>query len=470
MKKIKDIGIRYRVLSKREKILIIVLVYTIIFSLLFKLVFLPQAAKIEKLQSVKLEYRSKISNYNKILKKEDSITKELKMVNRKKDRITSDYFSTLNHSEILYVLSDLIKDKEFHISDLSFSELKKETYGELDIYRIDILVPFYGTYSGISRVINSIINSSKKIIIDNLLISSKDKNILDGHMNLRIYGLEGQTKSPQVSIPILNIFDHDIHEDPFIPYDEYEEDRSDMELEDDISPIYEENTMNIPEKSIQRDMKILHEFRDDEYDFIPSGPLIKGSAIFSSFSKFGGGSLRLEYDILALEDDNRAYVDLSSRNIILNRPPEYISIWVYSYGDLPGILGIRFMTQSGDSIDFEVMEGEKYDDWSYMKLKLNVDTKAYPLKLDKIFYQAPKGTEDVGIIFIDRLEAYYRDELQDTDSSFNDFYVVQHGDTLESISEKLYNTKEYASELKKLNHISSPDMIYEGRVLLFKRH
>lgn len=472
MKKIKDIEIRYRPLSKREKILIIVLVYTIIFSLLFKLVFLPQVAKIDKLQSVKREYRSKISNYNKILKKEDSITKDLKMLNRKKDRITSDYFSTLNHSEILYILSDLMKDKEFHISDLSFSELKKETYGELDIYRLDILVPFYGTYSGISRVINSIINSSKKIIIDSLLISSKNKSILDGQMNLRIYGLGGQTKSPQVSMPTLNIVDRDSYEDPFIPYDGYEEDMSEMELENDRNISHEENTMDILEKSFQRDMKILHEFRNDGYDFIPSGPLIKGSAIFSPFSKFGGGSLRLEYDILALEDDNRAYVDLSSRNIILNRPPEYISIWVYSYGDLPGILGIRFMTQSGDCIDFEVMEGRNYDDWSYIKQKLNVDTKSYPLKLDKIFYQAPKGTEDVGIIFIDRLEAYYRDELHDidSDSSFNNFYVVQYGDTLESISEKLYSTKEYTSELMKLNHISSPDMIYEGRILIFKRH
>ena len=45
--------------------------------------------------------------------------------------------------------------------------------------------------------------------------------------------------------------------------------------------------------------------------------MVKGNAIPSTISKSGKFSLRLEYDILALEDENRAYIDLSSNNIIL---------------------------------------------------------------------------------------------------------------------------------------------------------
>ena len=51
-------------------------------------------------------------------------------------------------------------------------------------------------------------------------------------------------------------------------------------------------------------------------------------------------------------------------------------------------------------------------------------------------------------------------------SAKNNYYVVKKGDSLSSISMKLYNTKSYVKKIKELNKIEDSDMIKVGQKLL----
>ncbi len=51
-------------------------------------------------------------------------------------------------------------------------------------------------------------------------------------------------------------------------------------------------------------------------------------------------------------------------------------------------------------------------------------------------------------------------------SAKNNYYVVKKGDSLSSISMKLYNTRSYVKKIKKLNNIEDSDMIKVGQKLL----
>ncbi len=51
--------------------------------------------------------------------------------------------------------------------------------------------------------------------------------------------------------------------------------------------------------------------------FLPSNQYVEGSTYKSLYSKSNKYSIRFEYNILALEDENRAYMDLSNRNITI---------------------------------------------------------------------------------------------------------------------------------------------------------
>lgn len=51
-------------------------------------------------------------------------------------------------------------------------------------------------------------------------------------------------------------------------------------------------------------------------------------------------------------------------------------------------------------------------------------------------------------------------------SAKNNYYVVKKGDSLSSISKKLYNTRSYVKKIKELNNIEDSDMIKVGQKLL----
>lgn len=51
-------------------------------------------------------------------------------------------------------------------------------------------------------------------------------------------------------------------------------------------------------------------------------------------------------------------------------------------------------------------------------------------------------------------------------SAKNNYYVVKKGDSLSSVSMKLYNTRSYVKKIKKLNNIEDSDMIKVGQKLL----
>lgn len=466
-KRIKNIGSIFRPLTKNEKFLLVLLGYTIILGTIFKFIVFPQIDEIEILQNKKMKYRNKILEYNEILEREDSIKEEQGLLGEKMNKIRSNYFLPLNYSEIFYVLMDLTEDEDFQLLNFNFSNLENEIKGEDDVEKIEILIPFRSTYDGILRVVKSISNSPKKIIVDKLSFDRDDSKELTGYMNLKIYGLNNSIESHRQDVIPLDILEENYNKTPFEFVDEYEEDKLEVEVEEDMKLDNEEIVEDVPNENSHKRTEVLYDFEDDEYDFIPSNPLIKGSAVPFSIAKSGNKSLRFEYNILAFEEENRAYIDLSSKDIMLRVPPDYIGIWIYSYGYFPGTLGMRFVKRSGENMDVEISNGIDWLGWSYLKKELPKDLKSYPLKLDKIFYQVPKAVEDFGVILMDKLEVCYPNN---TYNSLNDFYIVQTGDTIDKISEKIYGTKTYGDELIRLNDIYSEDMLYEGRVLVFKRY
>ena len=56
--------------------------------------------------------------------------------------------------------------------------------------------------------------------------------------------------------------------------------------------------------------------------------MIKGNVSPSTIKKSGKYSLRFEYDMLALDEENKAYIDLTKYNIEFKHPADAISMWV----------------------------------------------------------------------------------------------------------------------------------------------
>lgn len=460
-----------RPLTKNEKFLLTALGIILLFWVSFKFVFDPQGAKMSELEGEKEVYQAEIIEYNRVLRNEEKIEEELEILTKERDKILSNYFPSLDQAQILYLLNDLMADDRVDVDDMSFTRPASESKGEMDINKMEVHIPLTGSYDGIYDIVDAINHSPRKILINGLNLETED-DTLAGNMNLKIYSLEGLAKTDR-DVIYVDIAEGESSKTPFTPYSDYVEAVEDGQGldQEDLAGI-EDDIPLAPGGEEVKAGELLHEFDNRMYEFIPSNPRVKGNAIQSTIKKSGRYSMRLEYDILALEDENRAYVNLLGQDIILKYPPNSIGLWVYSYGYSPGTLGLQLRDQVGEEYELEISQGISWLGWEYLQVSPPQDLKVYPLKVERIYFEIPYEREDYGVILIDRLEAFYPESSASDDSSnlINEFYVVEPGDNISDISRKVYGTVAYKNEIMELNDIKPGDVLTVGKVLVLRRH
>ena len=200
---------------------------------------------------------------------------------------------------------------------------------------------------------------------------------------------------------------------------------------------------------------------------------MKGSVSQSTKAKSKKYSLRFEYNIVAIEEENRGFIDVSKNNILLKYPPNTIGLWIYSYDYSPATVGILFRDQMGEETYVPLAEGIGWTGWKYIETIPPEDLKIYPLKLEKLYVEIPKDRDNYGVLLMDRLEAIYTRNIDEdgNDMSAGDyiFHVVEKGDSVESISIKYYGSNKYKNEILKLNEMKASDTLPIGKVLVLKK-
>ena len=201
--------------------------------------------------------------------------------------------------------------------------------------------------------------------------------------------------------------------------------------------------------------------------------MVKGDVSLSTNSKSGKYSLRLEYNIVAIEEENRAFMDLTKSNILFKYPPESIGMWIYSYDYSPVTIGAAFKGQMGEEEFVPLSEGIGWTGWKHVQVSPPTDLSLYPLTLDRLYLEVPDGRDIYGILLIDKLQAIYAKNIdQDgNDASAGDFlfHLVAPGDTLERISQRYYGTINYKNEIRQLNDMKVGDVLPAGKVLVLQK-
>ena len=127
----------------------------------------------------------------------------------------------LDQAQIIYLLNDILEDERVNINELSFSRPVLENIDEIEVSRMDLLIPFNGSYAGVIDIVKAIEKSPRKIIVDGIGMDRIDSNNISSNMNLKIYSLEeiAETNSNIIHIdtPENNL------DTPFKAYDDFED-------------------------------------------------------------------------------------------------------------------------------------------------------------------------------------------------------------------------------------------------------
>lgn len=455
---------KMRKFTKNEKVLLTLLGIIIIFWAAFRFVITPQASKLQILMDKRYEYKEKISYMNNILKDEKNIDEKWNRLYREKDMITNKYFSNLDQPEIIYLLNEILDNEELDVLDINFNRPSEEQINDLMVKTMNITIPYRGSYEGLIQTIKGVDLSPKKILISDLIMDKVEDNQLAGNISLKIYSLEGIVETGEDFSYIDIVSDSDKF-NPFRPFDNYKEVDEGL-VGDSIDNV---NSISGEVSSLDEyNKEILEDFESEGLYFMPSNQNIKGSVSKSTNSKSKKYSLRFEYNIVALADENRAYIDLTDKNIMLKYPPLSIGLWVYSYNYSPATLGIRLKGQAGEKVDVELAKGISWVGWEYIEIKPPEDLSLYPLQLDRIYLELNYNRDDYGVLLFDKLEANYPKDNNKTKERFT-FYIVEKGDTLDKISIKNYGTTKKKNLIVKCNEINTDKDIKEGKILVIPR-
>ncbi len=467
-KNLKGSKIRLRPLTKSERVLLSLLGIALVVYLSNRFILTPQVEKASSLATEVVELDNRIADMNNTIQKEANIKKEWEMLHREREEILKNYFPVLDQAQMIYLLNELIDDDKVAVNEFSFSSPNKETMGELAVQNMSITVPYTGSYEGTIEVVKALGESPRRIVVDNLFMNRENDANLSGSMALKIYSLEGIAETdPEVIL--VNVADGSSEGSLFASYDGYDDisvsggaaggayggsSGSGTSINDgDYSKVY-----------------MLHDFETRNYSFIPSNEYIKGNAEPSTIKKSGRYSLRFEYNMLAVGQENRAYIDLGT-DIEFKYPPNSISMGVNAFGYSPGTLGFRFRTQDGQDIDVEASKGISWLGWSDVEAMPPQDLNLYPLKLTHIYFEMPFNRDDIGVFLIDKLQAFYpvNQDSQGNNQPIYDFYVVKSGDTVTDISRQIYGTISYKNEIMKNNSLTAGAILPVGKVLVLVR-
>jgi type IV pilus assembly protein PilO len=310
--------------------------------------------------------------------------------------------------------------------------------------------------------------------IENLSMDRIDDEEVSGNLSFKVYSLEGLVEEDPnvIFVDIANNSEYNSIIDSFEGFATSAGNGENGNAPEEGGANGETGTTpGESEGAIEVKGDIINDFEVKNYFFIPSHEYVSGNTMASTIKQSGKYSARLEYNIIALQDENRVYLDMINQKIQLNYPPEKLSLWVYSFAYSPGNLGVRLVTNNGDDIHLNIQEGISWLGWKNIDINLPNELSMYPINITSIYYEVPKNTDDFGVILFDKLEVFYPHhyESEGVEVSEYFFYKVVSGDTVVDISRRFYGTTDYKNEIMENNNISSGEILAPGRILVLKK-
>lgn len=213
--------INIRKFTNNERLLATILAVILSFWLSHKFIIKPQLIQISSLKTDIDNYGDQIVENNDLIKNSASISDEMDAFVIEKASIEKIFFKNLNQAEIIYTLDKLLSKSKLEIGDITFGRPFTETIDEKEIEKMEISMPYKGSFSSLDKTIKILENENKKIIISNVDILKGQETDISGNINLDIYGLtrdEEEAESEEDS-PIEPVDNNKAN--PFTPYKGY---------------------------------------------------------------------------------------------------------------------------------------------------------------------------------------------------------------------------------------------------------
>ncbi|MEJ8554510.1 hypothetical protein [Tepidibacter sp. Z1-5] len=260
-------------LSKREKIMLIVLGLMLIIGGYYKFILSPHFTKLDNIEQEVIDKKAEVERVKLEISKNNPVYKNFKIINAKIKSMTKPLFPSINQEKIIVILDEMLKESNLEGNSISFSEIdineidvKKEEKKDKDYLikslseeykgnkkvkndeannedqeensneteKMTATISYKGKYKDLISFLERIETYDKKILINNISVSkSKENNTDEEGIVTKENSITGSIALDFYSVPKIHEQDEEYltwdfdngygKDDPFVPFSGYSE-------------------------------------------------------------------------------------------------------------------------------------------------------------------------------------------------------------------------------------------------------
>lgn len=399
-------------ISKREKILISLLVLFAFLGGYYKFILIPININYHQSVVAKEEKQIEFMEITQRLLSQEDLNNDIKKITNDILNHTNNYFGVLHQEDIILLIDNFTMTNNLRISTLKFTQPSIESFinSEEELKGIieeealmkifSIKCNFEGSYEDLIDFLKNINQYEKKIIIKNINIKTKKVDMLAGNVLLNFYSLPIIAKYYPREINTLSEV-KDLEKDelktlhPFIPYNEL------LFIKKNVP------FSNLNSNNDNKNFITLYSFEDANVFFVGNSENVYGEVKKDLNAIEGNYAISIKYDFIRSDNENIACLDLEGNSIIIPRQPEIFSLWTYAFEKSDHVIGVVLIDARGKEFKFELIDKVDWLGWRPLRSILPVNI-VYPAMIQRIYIEGTSySNKTKGQLLFDKMEVAY---------------------------------------------------------------
>lgn len=395
-------------LSKREIVLLGILIFFLLGYGFYKFLYIPQKSAIEELENKKIEVKQKLSEVNNEIKKEKRYKETLIKKNKEIEKISELFYLDLNQEDFIVLLNSINRFSSFRISSFSFSDNSLKSLdqnnnnnGKMSYYEVKL--NYSGLYEELYNYVEAVQSQKKYIYINDININTNANGFVRGEMTIKFPNLPFLSEK----VNQLSYFEKNgelvkkQNTNPYIPYASLAEKlRSDDEDELNQIEIYLEDRLVFP----------IIGFDTSKPFFVGSDVDVTAEIGKSLKRLYGKYSHSFAYDFGVKKPFAEANF-VFDKELIINEQKDFISLWVYSEEVTGHMIGISLADSEGNYHNVELTPNVDWKGWKILEADLPIEVN-YPARVQRIYTSSTDYDQKLnGKLLFDQMQLADEKEL-----------------------------------------------------------
>ncbi|OJV66867.1 MAG: hypothetical protein BGO41_05485 [Clostridiales bacterium 38-18] len=394
-------------ISKRDRLLLIVLAFVAAFALYYFLLMHPKEESISNLETSFSQWESMKSDVDAKLTSEKILDKNIEDL---KDQIRSaslPLYEEITQEEIVALLSRFAEGSFLNISEMQSSPNLSTSEG---IMRYQTTLSFKGNYDDLLGYIRTIRNNDKHIILNSVIITNNLQDELTGKMVLEFNAItnakEYISESEKLVSKELNT--RDVLMGPFLPYESFVINEA-PGTTDTVNPEYPQYPDTTDELNYEdyNPKTQIYSFEEGDFFFVANSEDIQGGLTRSKTKISDGYSAEMSFDFMASRPYSEANLVFDQNKVMLTKQVDTIGLWVYAYEASNHKLGVVILDSKGKEFRVELANAVDWTQWNELEVQMPVEI-TYPCMIQRIYVEGIGYDQKLtGKYLMDQLEVSY---------------------------------------------------------------